>query len=96
MDLAQLDCCSPLAGTAQEASAIVPLLPKDTTVLTEVEANEAIVKQVNAPSILHIATHGFFLPDLETEATENPLLRSGLAFAGFNPSRGQYEGVLTA
>jgi len=53
-----------LPGTAQEASAIAPLLP-DATLFIEDQATEANLKQVNAPSILHIATHGFFLPDVE-------------------------------
>ncbi|EDX84369.1 Tetratricopeptide repeat family [Synechococcus sp. PCC 7335] len=55
---------SPLPGTAQEAEAIATLLPEATT-LTQARATEASLKQVNAPSILHIATHGFFLPDVE-------------------------------
>lgn len=58
------------------------------------EATESKIKQLNQPDILHIATHGFFLEDTKTDATEkifgidpikaaaNPLLRSGLMFAG--------------
>ncbi len=58
------------------------------------EATESEIKQLNQPDILHIATHGFFLEDTKTDATEkifgidpikaaaNPLLRSGLMFAG--------------
>jgi CHAT domain-containing protein len=36
-------------------------------VLTEARASESAVKGVSAPSILHIATHGFFLPDQKHE-----------------------------
>ncbi|MDA0266202.1 MAG: CHAT domain-containing protein [Cyanobacteria bacterium] len=108
----------PLPGTAAEAEAIRALLP-DATVLTEATATENALKQVQAPRILHIATHGFFLANLEREPegrgglealaaealsfppsailTENPLLRSGLALAGFNARRsGSEDGVLTA
>jgi CHAT domain-containing protein len=49
-----------LPGTAKEATGIAPLLP-GVTVLTESQATENAIKQTTAPSILHIATHGFFL-----------------------------------
>jgi CHAT domain-containing protein/Flp pilus assembly protein TadD len=114
-----------LPGTEQELRAIAPLL-NDPVILTEAEATENAIKQVQAPSILHIATHGFFLEDMEfvppsgsirasigvlapdgggepwhslnrPASSENPLLRSGLALAGFNnrESIGE-DGVLTA
>ncbi len=54
---------APLPGTAQEANAIAPLLP-NATLFTEDQATETNLKQVTSPSILHIATHGFFLPDV--------------------------------
>lgn len=115
----------PLPGTQQEVEAIAPLLPNNAIILTEATATENALKQVQAPSILHIATHGFFLEDVEFMPTpdatrgdratiliesiapvanptrpvsnENPLLRSGLALAGFNArtSAGE-DGVLTA
>ena len=56
----------PLPGTAQEANAIAPLLP-NVAVFTQTQATEALLKQLEAPSILHIATHGFFLPDVSFE-----------------------------
>ena len=117
-ELSQLQV-GPLPGTAAEAEAIRSLLP-NATVLTEGEATENAIKQVQAPSILHIATHGFFLenvarPEVEngrglgvvagdspvtqspSVAIENPLLRSGLALAGFNErASGDEDGVLTA
>ncbi|MEE4662227.1 MAG: CHAT domain-containing protein, partial [Halieaceae bacterium] len=120
-DLSQLQF-GRLPGTAAEAAAIQPLLP-NATVLLEAEATENVLKQVEAPRILHIATHGFFLEDIERApsdtsrglgvvahdgtrppapnrprvAVENPLLRSGLALAGFNTrSSGSEDGVLTA
>ena len=51
-----------LPGTAKEAAAIAPLLP-NATLLTAEQATETAIKQVQGPSILHIATHGFFLED---------------------------------
>ncbi|MUG93460.1 CHAT domain-containing protein [Scytonema sp. UIC 10036] len=117
---------SPLPGTKQEADAILPLLKEkgiNVNLLTGSQATEDALKQVRSPSILHIATHGFFLTDEKIEVPdtldlavenrgitvkpgssrrvskniENPLLRSGIALAGFNERRsGNGDGVLTA
>ena len=57
------------------------------------EANEAALKAVAAPTLMHIATHGYFLADSDLKsgdamgidaenAKNNPLLRSGLILAG--------------
>ena len=57
------------------------------------EAIEEVIKKANSPKILHIATHGFFFEDVKKKDElngkgnsffENPLLRSGLVFAGVN------------
>ena len=60
-------------------------------------ATEAELRQVNSPRILHLATHGFFLPEIELGKSVdplqpgqeipkgklvNPMHRSGLALAG--------------
>jgi CHAT domain-containing protein len=64
----------------------------------ENEATEENIKQVTSPSILHIATHGYFFEDdLHSEFEEekyfglerkqfnmNPMLRSGILLAGAN------------
>jgi CHAT domain-containing protein/Tfp pilus assembly protein PilF len=51
-------------------------------------AREEILKEMaTPPRILHLATHGYFCEDInlaENRMLENPLLRSGLAFAGAN------------
>ncbi len=52
----------PLPGAEHEALAIKTVLPEASTLLRE-EATEAALKQVRAPRLLHIATHGFFLGD---------------------------------
>jgi CHAT domain-containing protein len=92
---------APLLGSALEARAIKTLFP-EATLLTGRRATKAALERVTAPSILHIASHGFFLDDEfsgESVAalTRNPLLRSGLALAGANlPGESHGEGILTA
>ncbi len=100
---------APLAGTSQEARAIRSLFP-EATLLTRGEATKAALARLEAPRILHIATHGFFLQNATDGAASaapgqtrgstaaapiaNPLLRSGLALAGANVDKG--VSVLTA
>jgi CHAT domain-containing protein/Tfp pilus assembly protein PilF len=54
----------PLKGTVGEARALKTILPQ-ATVFTRGQATEAALKQLHSPSILHVATHGFFLRDQE-------------------------------
>ena len=61
---------NPLPGTAGEAKALKSILT-NAQVLTEAQATEAALKQVAGPRILHIATHGFFLPDQSQETVSN-------------------------
>ncbi len=49
-----------LPGTAREARLIKALFP-DANVLTGNQATKAALQAAKAPSILHLATHGFFL-----------------------------------
>jgi CHAT domain-containing protein len=89
---------APLSGTADEARAIKALFP-EAALLTGRRATKEMLQQVSAPRILHIASHGFFLddPGVSTAGSDdNPLLRSGLAFAGANLTREHGEGILTA
>ncbi|MBI4638508.1 MAG: tetratricopeptide repeat protein [Candidatus Rokubacteria bacterium] len=51
-----------LPGTAGEAAALARLLP-GATALTGSAATETALKRVQGPSIVHVATHGFFLAD---------------------------------
>jgi CHAT domain-containing protein len=86
---------APLPGSAAEARTIKALFP-DATLLLGGRATKASVEKVKAPSILHIASHGFFLNDDggRSSVAQNPLLRSGLALAGGNVAQG--DGILTA
>ena len=57
---------SKLPGTKSEAKSIRKLLGKKTNVVLEEDATELYIKSLESPKILHIATHGFFLSDIET------------------------------
>ena len=100
---------APLAGTIAEANSIKNLFP-DAVIFSEGKATEAALKQIAAPKILHIATHGFFLENLDelgrsnvqksdsTTEPINPLVRSGIALTGANKRAGgeNNDGILTA
>lgn len=72
-----------VAGAGDEARRLNRILP-EATVLTRHAATETALKKANAPRILHISTHGFFLDELAM-TTENELrlssLRSGSAMS---------------
>ena len=58
-----------LPGTREEVRAIGALLGNQkAAVYTGEEAVEELLRQKGAPSILHLATHGFFLNDLDLSA----------------------------
>ncbi|MGH9837545.1 MAG: tetratricopeptide repeat protein [Blastocatellia bacterium] len=52
-----------LRGTEDEAKALKKMMPAATVLMGD-QATEAAVKQARGPELLHVATHGFFLPDL--------------------------------
>jgi CHAT domain-containing protein len=93
-----------LPGTLTEIEEIGKLLDKNKinyTSYTQSNALEENIKKLsgtNSPSVLHIATHGFFFEDVVEKntvdlnnptsnvynASKNPLHRAGLLFAGAN------------
>ncbi len=98
------DTFSTLPGTGEQAIEIAHLL--GVKPLLDSAASEANLKQVQSPKFLIIGTHGFFKDSLTAEnqntINDNPLLQSGLIFAGYKQqqsgSNGQsYEdGILSA
>lgn len=105
-----------LEWTGQEAFDIQALLKKankKSQVKTAHDANEAAFKQLEmkgaSPKIIHLATHAYFFPKIDTSAnagfqsSKNPLIRSGLILAGANAAwtgkttpEGEEDGILTA
>jgi CHAT domain-containing protein len=90
-----------LKGTEREVNSIAFLLAKNQIKVDkflEKEASEEALKNVHNPSILHIATHGFFITEAEIRkgssdstpanntSLENPLFHSGLYLAGAQQS----------
>jgi tetratricopeptide (TPR) repeat protein len=97
----------PLPGTATEVQSIGELLHEKHWSVASYQGEQAleeVVKNAVKPRVLHLATHGFFLADEDTSAgLEDPMLRSGLFFAGADrtlnlepPLEGMENGVLTA
>jgi tetratricopeptide (TPR) repeat protein len=100
-DLAGGTTLPPLPGTGLEVSAIAALMQKQgwkVSLYTGDQALKTIVEQTSNQRVMHLATHGFFLPDQEVKtqqpgataadaqpsALEDPMLRSGLYFAAAN------------
>lgn len=61
----------PLPGAEAEARSVAKLLGKDAALRLGAEAREAELEAVQSPSVLYLATHGFFLSDQEFKQT-NP------------------------
>jgi CHAT domain-containing protein len=59
-----------LPGTAAEADAVTKMF-KGLKVYRGEDATEGNLKKVQAPEVLHLATHGFFLPDEEPAEGED-------------------------
>jgi CHAT domain-containing protein len=90
----------PLPGTKAETDGICALLKENNIICTQqIErlATEELFKKMDgdSPELLHIATHGFFLPVSENRdlnlydqnnfsVQQNPMFRNGLLLAGSN------------
>jgi CHAT domain-containing protein len=94
---------APLPTTAREGEAVAEMLP-NARLVTGADATEALVMGTSSPRILHLATHGFFVPDPTRDTIQSSthtfpwdvprvlgvgtMLRSGLAMAGANARDG--------
>ncbi|MGA2297176.1 MAG: CHAT domain-containing tetratricopeptide repeat protein [FCB group bacterium] len=105
---------SPLPGTEIEIKNIGNFLKSkkwQVSSYTKDKAIKSVLENTKNPRVVHIATHGLFMPDIERKEDdkdnaklhENPLLRSGLFFAGANKynktdnmSMESEDGLLTA
>lgn len=105
---------NPLPGSEKEVKGIAHLLQKKGWTVTRLlgaEASEPAVKLVQNPTLLHLATHGWFQANTRNNTTGisrsvlegNPMLRSMLFFAGAQQALDQKgkttsstEGILTA
>jgi CHAT domain-containing protein len=101
-----LDNVSELPGTEKELKDIVGLLDGYKTSYQQFEganATEDQLKKIRTPDVLHIATHGYFLPAPLSAGAQpvNPLLQSGVLLAGCQKKphltdAGRDDGILTA
>ncbi len=107
-----------LPGTKKEIESISKLLQASGYKVTQhmaKNATEENIKEANGQGLIHIATHGFFSPEKESydgsvfgihneNASNNPLLRSGLIMAAVSETNhennadivSEENGVLTA
>ncbi|WP_229759299.1 CHAT domain-containing protein [Candidatus Uabimicrobium amorphum] len=60
----------PLAATHKEGVTIGKMLPREYTSLMEEKALDSAIKKLQAPQILHFATHGFFMVDEQQKETD--------------------------
>ncbi len=84
---------SPLPGTKAEEEALRKVIADDwgweITSHVELEATEALVNGLKSPKILHLATHGFFLPQT---GKSDPMKRGQRYWAG-NRAGGRKSGA---
>ncbi len=84
-----------LPGTKTEIQLVNRILSQNKWAVDEYEdenASEQILKSIQPPRVLHIATHGFFMDDEEksgaisfagsSDSRQDPMLRSGLLLTG--------------
>ena len=103
------DLFTPLPGTALEGQAVAATLG-DAHVVSGADATTHALAGLHGPRVLHIATHGFYVPqskgpapDTQSELlravlprVDDPFVRSGLALAGANSRTPGDDGILSA
>ena len=83
-----------LPGTREEIQAIQSLLGKDQTELyTGRDATEAVLWVMKAPWILHLATHGFFLKDIEFSPSTVPASKRGIIITKSHTNKVSSHGI---
>ncbi len=103
---------SMLPGTKKEVENVFGLFNQKklkVNLLLAENATEEAVKNLKSPTVLHVATHGFFIPEVKDAEVKdiqmamnrnllkNPLMRSGLLLAGCQkPNPEGEDGILTA
>jgi CHAT domain-containing protein len=91
-----------LPGTGKEVELLnksLSVAKWSTKVFTAQDATEENLKSLDEPTVLHLASHGFFNPggDDEGYSLAETMIRSGIALAGVNDINKQKEdGLLTA
>ncbi len=101
-----------LPGTKKEVENVFGLFNQKklkVNLLLAENATEEAVKNLKSPTILHVATHGFFIPEISDKEVKsiqdamnrnllkNPFMRSGLLLAGCQkPNPEGEDGILTA
>jgi CHAT domain-containing protein/Tfp pilus assembly protein PilF len=94
-----------LPGTAREANGLKERAGERARVFLGAGATEKQVRATNSPRVLHLATHGFFLPESDLGRgwsdpasqeknpkgkLENPMHRSGIALSGAQNTLSQW------
>ncbi len=101
-----------LPGTKKEVENVFGLFNQKklkVNLLLAENATEEALKNLKSPTILHVATHGFFIPEISDKEVKsiqdamnrnllkNPFMRSGLLLAGCQkPNPEGEDGILTA
>ena len=105
---------SDLPGTEKEVEQIEQLMQNTGWKVNKMMGNDALeknIKKIVNPAILHIATHGFFIPSVSPKRFGSlsfdlnvdyyaPMLRSGIVLTGVSNKKnvlgGEEDGILTA
>ncbi|HEX8059545.1 MAG TPA: CHAT domain-containing tetratricopeptide repeat protein [Cyclobacteriaceae bacterium] len=88
-----------LPGTREEITEIARIIKPVPTQYIKSQASEQNLRKVSSPSVLHIATHGFFGIDLSyinEQVKADYLFHSGLVLSTSPPASTESDGIVTA